>query len=418
MSKIEYLRSLVVEHYEKQDLDSALEIGQTLLEEHWHIRNMWTMGYADDLFNIAKIHEELGDIERAVELYSDSANQVLAVEGDNLNYAERLQSIAILLDKVGINDPAYFFHLQAAAIVNRALGNQDNQYADCLYNLGNAAADIGRHSDSLVFHLDAYKIREKSGDPKDLINSLNCIAFAYEAVDDYEKALYYAEEALDLTEVHLGKDEFAGACFFLATLYENIEQLDDALDLYDLTLKVIVDEVGFEHSAYVSMAYKRANLLAGMDRLREALISHNEIRALFEEKLGTEHAYYANCLRSMAILHRDLGEIPEAESMMLKSLKVRRQASNDISIDILFLLRMYLREKRHTEAIDTLVYALMCADTEASDFQLFLDSIAETFTYFKEDGGKVLEEAIEVLGDQDKLVPIMSKWEEWEDDRL
>ena len=163
------------------------------------------------------------------------------------------------------------------------------------------------------------------------------------------------------------------------------------------------------------MAYKRASLLAGMERPREALASHDEIRILFEDKLGTNHIYYANCLRNMAILHRDLGESPEAESLMLKSLKIRRQASSDISIDILFLIRMYLREKRHSEALDALVYALMCADGNTSELSLFLDALTETFSYYKEDGEKVLEDAIEILGDKDKLMPIIEKWSKWEE---
>jgi len=416
MQKIDYLRDLVADHYNNNDLDAAAKTGQTLLEEHWHIRNMWTMGYADDLFNLAKIHEDLGEIERAVELYSDSANQVLAVEGDSLNYAERLQNLAVLLERIGISDPAYFFHLQVAAIVGRAVGNQDSSYADCLYNLGNAAADIGRNSDSLVFHLDAYKIREMNGDPIDLINSLNSIAYIYEAEGDYEKALDYAEEALDLSELHLGKDEFAGSCFFLATLFEKLEQFEDALELYDLALEIIVDEVGFEHSAYVNMAYKRASLLAGMERPREALASHDEIRNLFEDKLGTNHIYYANCLRNMAILHRDLGEGSEAEDLMLKSLKIRRLSSSDISIDILFLIRMYLREKRHNDALEALVYALMCAEGNSFDFSLFMDALTETFIYYREDGEKVLEEAVEILSDRDRLKPIIDKWIEWEEE--
>jgi hypothetical protein len=90
VTKTNFLRLQWAEKYEQQDLASAVQIGEALLREHWHNRNTGTQGYADDLFNLACVHEELGNLQRAAELYSDSARHLSNIEGESLTFAARI----------------------------------------------------------------------------------------------------------------------------------------------------------------------------------------------------------------------------------------------------------------------------------------------------------------------------------------
>jgi len=411
MSKIDYLRRQQVQEYENGDVEASAATGEILLKEHWHIRNFWTKGYANDLYNLACVYDELENLERAAELYSDSARQIVVVEGEGVAFAKRLSGLAMVLSRLGAPEPAFFMLGSVAAIYQRDLGTHNATYADSLYNLANIAADLGQNIDALRFHQDALRIREALGDTADAINSFHSIAFLYEALEDFDNAASYAETALTL--IGEQDDDYPGACNYLAGIYEHAGRQEDALSLYDKVLEIIRREIGREHSAYLNVAYRRANLLAQMERHREALDSHEEVRYIFKNISGTKHIFYANCLRNMAILHKSLGETVAAESLMLESIKIRRISSDDITADIIFLIRLYILNHENEKALEALIYALMRSDSNAPEFSALISALTETFA---QPGNAITDfiQAMEVLNDRAKLRPIINKWTAWE----
>jgi len=412
MNKIGYLRRRTVELYENNEFEEAAEAGEALLREHWHNRNFFTLGYANDLYNVARVHDELENLERAAELYSDSAHQIVHIEGETAPFAERLSGLATVLSRLGANEPAYFMLGQAASIRRREFGNLSSKYADSLYNMATVAGEIGSKRDSLRYHLDALKIRKQLGNNADTIDSLHSVAFIYEAMSEYEKAASYAETARDLA----AGDEvaYASACNYLAGLYESCKKYDQALPLYDEVLEVAIGEVGRKHSAYLNIAYRRANLLARMNRREEALESHEEIRVLFADLAGTKHIFYANCLRNMAFLNKDLGDANAAETLMLESLKIRRTTGDEVSDDIVFLINLYLRENKTDKALEALIYALMCTESKTGGFSDLIKSLTATFSQPSLHNPTDFIEAIKELDDKAKLRPIIAKWTDWE----
>ena len=417
MNKIDYLRRRVADEYSKTNYQAAAEMGEVLLREHWHNSNMQTMGYANDLYNLALIYDELGELERAAALYSDSAGQIVQIEGETISFAARLNALAVTLGRMGIDEPAYFMLSHCVDIHRRELGNRDPLYADSLYNLANAAADLGQFKDSLRFHLDALRVREIVGRTPDIINSLHSIAFLYESSQDFENAVSYAETALELSGDY--QESQASARNYLASLYENLSKYEKALPLYDSVLETVLDEVGREHSTWMNVAFRRANLLARMKRSQDALICMEEVCRVFESMTepGTGHIFYANCLRSRALLHMEMKQPHLAETLILDSMKTRRHASDDISIDAILLIRLYLERGQCNEALEVLIYVLMCSDSKGVGFPTFLTSLTDMFT--NADGIDTSEfiKAMEVLNDRSRLRPILDKWAAWEKDR-
>ncbi|MCL1843418.1 MAG: tetratricopeptide repeat protein [Defluviitaleaceae bacterium] len=414
MNKIAYLRKCAAEKYDANDLESAAEIGEILLNEHWHNHNMWTVGYANDLFNLACVCEKLGDLERAAELFSDSARQTAVSEGEGLSYASRIMSLAAVFIQLGLIEPAFFMFGSVAAIHRREVGAFHPLYADSLYNLANAAAEAGRKKDAVRYHEEALKIRENEGLVDDIISSLHSIAFIYEAANDYEKAASYAERAMRYSA---GNEEtFAAACNYLAEIYESDRRYQDALNLYEQVLEITAVQAGREHSAYLNAALRRANLLALMERPHDALFAHEEVRDIFGRTTGTNHVFYANCLRGMAMLHKELGETARAESLILEAMKIRRNMSEDIMLDIAFLIRLYLQENDAEKALEALIYALMISGSGSPEFSDFLNNLIEIFTKNKTPATADFISSMEVLNDREKLRPILSKWHQWEKD--
>lgn len=411
MTKINYLRKCVNEKYEEKDLAGAVEVGEVLLREHWHNRSMWTTGYANDLFNLACVHEELGNLERAAALYSDSAAQISVAEGERLPFAERINNLAMVLIRMGMPEPAFFMLGNATSIRRRELGAHNPLYADSLYNLANAAAEAGRRGDSIRYHLEALKIRKNEGHTEDIINSLHSIAFIHESAQEYEKAATYAESAMKFSA---GDDTaFAGACNYLAGLYENCKRYEPAINLYDQVLEIAQCEVGQKNGSYLNVALRRASLLAVLNRNSEALAAHTEICEIFADMLGTHHIFYANCLRGMALIHKNMGEPILAEETILDVMKIRRTLNEDITTDIIFLIRLHLSDNQPEKALDALIYALMCSGADTPEFAQLLNMLVEAFTTQTETTGEFID-AMELLNDREKLRPILRKWEAWE----
>ncbi|MCL2456115.1 MAG: tetratricopeptide repeat protein [Defluviitaleaceae bacterium] len=412
MTKVNFLRKIRTEKYNENDLSSAVEIGEVLLREHWHNKSFFTRGYADDLFNLACLHEEIGNLERAAELFSDSARQISAVEGENLNFAERLSGLARVLMQLGICEPAFFMFGNVVNIFRRE-GVQNLLYADCLYNYANAAADIQRKSDAIECHAQALEIRKKNQAPaEDIVNSLHSLAFVHEADSEHEKAAFYASAAVKYS---FGNNHnHARACNYLAGLYENSQKYENALALYEKVMRLVKREVGKQHSSYLNVALRRANLLSLMNKLHESLDAHEEIRDVFARVSGTRHIFYANCLRGMAMLQKNLNFPADAENSIMEAMKIRRTMKENISLDIAFLIRLHLHENNIEKAFDALIYALMCSSRE--EFCEFQNLFTELLSITKTPTSGDFVNTIELVNDKEKLRPIIQKWTAWENE--
>jgi tetratricopeptide (TPR) repeat protein len=412
MTKINYLRKCFTEKFNENDLNAATDVGEALLREHWHNKNFHTVGYANDLFNLACVYDERDCLERAAELYSDSARQIAVVDGEQIPYAERISNLACVFARLGMTEPAYFVLGSAASIFSRTLGTNHPRYADCLYNLANIASDMGRRNEALRFHREALKIRQNEGHTDDIINSLHSIAFLYEAAAEYNKATHYAEAAMKQS---ISKSAaFVSACNYLAELYERDKKYDNALPLYDQVLEAALGETGREHSAYLNIALRRANLLALMDRPEEALSAHEEISTTFAKKSGTNHMFYANCLRGMAMLHKTLKNPTRSEELILEAMRIRRKMQEDITLDITFLIRLHLHENKPDKALEALIYALMCSGAQSPEFSELLNSLVDVFSRTENSSTHEFIDAIELLNDREKIRPILNKWAAWE----
>jgi len=411
MSKIAYLRKVWMEKYDANDFESAAEIGDTLLREHWRNKSIRTAGYANDLFNLACVYEQLGNFERAAAYFSDSAQQHLAANGDELSYADRLNALATVLVRLDMPEPALMMFGNVAAIRRRLLGERDLLYADALYNLANAAAEAGQTSEAIRYHTQALSIRETDASVDDVVCSLHSIAFLYESEEKYKDAILFAKSAAKFSAAD--DIAYAKACNYLAELYENAREYDSALPLYDEVLDIASGETDRASVIYLNVALRRANLLALMDRPLEALEAHEEICKSLKSS-GTCSVIYANCLRGMAMLHSTLENPVRAEECILESMKIRRTMYEDITLDITFLIRLHLKENDTEKAIEALIYALMCSGHDSPEYKDMLDILTDVFSQTKTPAAGEFANALELLNDREKLRPILSKWEDWE----
>jgi tetratricopeptide (TPR) repeat protein len=424
MNKVNYLRKCVSERFENLELSSAAEAGEALLREHWNNQVSFGVPYANDLFNLALVYDEMGTWDRALEMYAESARLVHEAEGDSLAFVGRVNNMAALLGRLGRTEQAYRLYAHMTVILRTLTGPKDAVLADGLYNLANAAADMGRQDEAQRLHEEALRIRREAGGD-DTIHSLHSLAFLNEEKTG-EKALQYAKEAMNLAREAMDTQElneesllnkehnYYSACFYLAGLHETRSEFENAESLYETVLDWTAAQGGSSHSAYLNVASRLANILTSRGKYREALKLHQEISDSFRETAGESHLFYANNLRSMALLHKLLGEPEETERLMMESIRLRRIGVDEVIADSVLLIEMYLQMDKPDKALDMLVYVLMEANESSQGYDEKINTLAETFARAGNAQLATLSAAMEELCRLDKLHAAINKWKEWE----
>lgn len=416
MNKVDYFRKRFAEAYRKSNYSEAIEVGRLLLTELSRNGRAGTEGFINDTFNLALAFEKAGDIKSALEAYRSSVWHSGNIDSEGLLFARCLTSYASLLMEDGAVETAYFMYAKACDIKAKKLRAGDPLFADSLYNLANAAGEMDMMDIALGFHMEALEIRERNGDNADVVNSLHSIAFLHEKSKSLDKACEYAKRAVDHA-IDIDDDlTYPRACIYLAELYAKNDRKDDALTMYSFASDEIDLMYGKEHSAYLNTAFTRATLLGMGNHYPEAAEAYTEILDIFGSRLGTNHLFYANCLRNLAIIYEKQGELHESRDTLLKVIKIKQKLNNCFSNDIVSVLRLDLKMGQHGEALYALVYALMYSEKSAWGHETCRDLIVSVIV--SELGGEsdAFFEMAERLTDSEQLDDIVRYWLAWERD--
>ena len=406
MSKINHLRSRIQTEYKNRKLPEAAALGEALLSEHYNLPEP-AKGFTDDLYNLALIHDEMGQLDKAAALYSESSRHL--EDNDFFSLAKRSGNLAGVLARMGAIEPAYHFFYQTKHIYQHFVGPSNPDYADSLYNLANISASAGQFDEALKWHGEALKIREKTGVPEDLLHSLHSMAFIHQQEGDYKKAISYAKKALEKAS----KSDYASACIYLAELYEINNEDEKALALYEEVLEKITKE-GCKRADYLTVLCRKAYLKGTTGQIAESIALHQEVCRLYQSLSrlntpGLDDLFYTNTLRNMAILNSAIGETSLAEKYMLQAIRTHKSKNGDNIKDICFLIRLYLANDTYDKAIDMLIFALMNTGAEATKT---INALTDAFTNAK-DKQKLLA-AMKKVNNYEKIQPILEMWRKQE----
>ena len=402
----------MMEEYKNNELKTASSLGETLLMEHIHNNSTLSMGYANDIYNVALIYGEMGNLDRAIELYTVSGRHIMHIEGESVNSMIRLNQIAVIMCRYMENyDSASLMFRHINQVLKTQASNNDARYADNLYNLGNLMAVKGKRKEALRFHIESLNIRQQKGNNTDMLHSLHSIAFLHEEAKDYDKAIKYAKKAIAFS---VGDENIASSCHYLAELYEVNDQKVQAIPLYERVLEAIRNHVGQRNSIYLNVAFRHANSLAKLQRTREAIVAHTEICEIFQQMTTANHIFYANSLRNLSILYKQLDENDLAESCAIKSMKMRKNTSDDMLTDVIFLIKLYLGDEKPniSKTVEIIVYFMMYREADEGNINYYVEilSLCEALLH---DNYITLEEcmnAFESLLKHGNLASVMQKW--------
>ena len=414
MNKVDYLRKRFADAFRKAHYSEATDIGKRLLAEMSRNGRTGSEAFASDAYNLALAYEKAGDLKSASEAYKSSVWHSGNYDNESLLFAKCLTSYAAMLSEAGATETAYFMYAKACDIKTEKLRTSDPLVADSLYNLANAANEVNMTDIALEYHIKALEIREKNGDLNDVVNSLHSIAFLHEKNKSLDKACEYAKRAVAQAIEIDDELTYPRACIYLAELYAKNNKPSDALEMYGFAADELGHLYGKEHSAYLNTAFTRATLLGMEAYYPEAEEAYMEILDVFRGLLGTNHLFYANCLRNLALIYEKQNELIASRDTFLKVVKIKQKISNCFSHDIISVLRLNLKMGLDREALEALVYALMYCDKSSWGYEtcrnLIASVILSDYVHESVDFFRMAEE----LEGSPQLSDIIDYWTMWE----
>ena len=191
--------------------------------------------------------DKYGRFDEALKVYEHECKLQEELHGkEHPDTATSYNNIGIVYHDKGDYDKAFEYYLKAKEIREKALGKEHPVTAGSYNNIGIVCKNKGDYDKALEYHLKAMEIREKilgKEHPKTAW-SYNNIAWTYHLMDKYKEALPWAEKAVAAFPNN------SDIIDTLATVYQGLGRYDEALEQFELCLKLGKEQGDSEESIH------------------------------------------------------------------------------------------------------------------------------------------------------------------------
>ena len=215
------------------------------------------------------------------------------------------------------------------AAYTEAMEGESLETASACHNLAYAYNRLGDYPKALGRYQQALSIKEKLLGTKhpDTGAIYNNLAALYQAMGNYPKSLVYQRKALAIAEKLLGKEAHETAATYnnLAVLYRIMGNYRKSLKYQQKALAITEKLLGTEHPDTAASYNSLAALYHDMGNYPKALEYQQKALTIREKLLGTEHPDTATSYNSQALLYRVAGDYPKALEYHKRALAIREK---------------------------------------------------------------------------------------------
>jgi tetratricopeptide (TPR) repeat protein len=259
-----------------------------------------TLEDADPYLQIFHHYCELGEYESAFYVLRNDLNKVdtfLSLHG----YYERLVNLYSLLVKSWRLDQL-----------------QKLEYTDALINLGNAYRSSGQYQKAIFYHQQSLQISQSIGNKLNELGSLGNLGLTYYFLGQYQESLSFHQQALQISRIIFDKNGEAKSLGNLGSIYGCLEQYDKSIESHLSALAITreIDDRFWEAGILCNLGIAYYCL----EQYQESLTFHQqslEIKQEIGDKKGE-----ANSLGSLGNVYCSLAQYKEAINFYQKSLKM------------------------------------------------------------------------------------------------
>ncbi len=313
--------------------------------------------------NIACTYYILGDVDSALRFFTKAFD---IQEALNYSLATGHSNIAVMLKEKGYLEESLEHSLKALALRIKNFGEESSDAGASYNNVGSIFWAKKDYTTALIYLKKAHDIRQTIyGEFHYLVlASYNNLGYIYADKKDFKNALCHHFEALDISLKLFGDQhtktascyEGIGNTYYKMGAYEEaLFYLNEAILVRKrLEEKEHLEEMKNIHVAPLYLA--RANTLAQLGKYAAALNQFHKTTRIYRSVYGEQHPELANCLKSIAVVYRKIGNRTKALSYLSKAafannFEEQPLEKQDVeAIPIAYMSPIYLLETLHAEA--------------------------------------------------------------------
>jgi CHAT domain-containing protein/Tfp pilus assembly protein PilF len=269
---------------------------------------------------IAKLHSLLGEPRKSLDYYDRALTRWRSLNDTYLE-ARTLHELGYAYSMLGEAQKALEIYEQAL----RVWRNLDNRQwtAVTLNNIGGAYEVLGEWQKALEHYDRALALSQAGGDRRNAAKSLNNLGYIYEQLSESRKAMEYYERALSEWKAVGDRNEESWTLMNAGFTYARMNAPQKAMELYrqSLELRRAENDQGGEGIALLLMG----DLYASSDP-RKALEYYDQSLPLL--RAAEDRWREAATLRGLGMIHTALGDLPQAQDYLNRSLALSLQVGN------------------------------------------------------------------------------------------
>ncbi len=287
---------------------------------------------AELMATIGSVYGNLGLYEQGETLIQRALdNRIQENNGETLEAARDMHSLGELFRLGGNLQDAERFHRQALTIRQRLLGNNHQDTAISMSDLGITVFNLGKNLEAKNLYEQALALyRELPGDNRlEISSTLNNLAQVnHLGLNNHAEAEPLYRESLVLIEQLFGK-VYPERLTHLSNLAQVLWEQGNPVEAETMYREVLTTRrqlLGDRHAYVARVSSTLGLLLTDMGQYAEAQAMYQQALDIFYEQVGENHWFGATVLTHMADLQQLQGNYLESEQMIKRAISIFEQA--------------------------------------------------------------------------------------------
>ncbi|MFH2095791.1 MAG: CHAT domain-containing tetratricopeptide repeat protein, partial [Bacteroidota bacterium] len=193
--------------------------------------------------------------------------------------------------------------------------------------------------------------------------SANNLGYLYGIISDYEKAVHYYNQAINLREKVFGKESprCCESMNNLSLLHMNFGKFDDALIIMLENEQATKKVYGNESGDYFKILNQLGTVYYETGNYKNAGIWYEKGLKTGKALVGEKNLFIAQNMNSLGVVYFNMGDYPKGEKYLLKAMEIRKELSGTNSPEyaqsLMNLATLYTEQGKYKDAEQNFISA-------------------------------------------------------------
>ena len=314
--------------------------------------------YANILNDLALVNREIGNYQQALQLIKESLLLTKQLVGiDNIKYAKSMFNFSLCLSDNDKKVEALEYGEKANNLCQK-LGH-NSFYIQTLVELAR-----------FYFEADKYEIAIEKGEEacrltmelfgkssNEYASCIGNLAYYYCGIGNISRAINLENKALDINYLNKNDEEIAESLSHLGKFYYELDQYEKAIKYYDESINIIKVIKGIKHPDYQSKLLGLSRCYKGIGNYSKAIYYAEEYASFIKNIYGETSNQYAIALDELASCYNHIGNLKKDSIFQTRALRIKENNKDEKPIEYAITLANTAMSLYHndkiTEAIET-----------------------------------------------------------------